>query len=279
MLQYDASINQQYGQENLGNRILAKLQSAGKDIDALTRADLSAFDEFHIGGIAETRSLAKLANIGVGMQVLDVGSGIGGPARTLAAEFGCMVTGLDLTEEFCRAAELLTERVGLGENLRFQQGNALDMPFEDDTFDVVWTQFAGMNIEDKPRLYSEIARVLKHGGTFAFHEIMAGKQSNLHFPVLWANDASISHLRPQTEIRDLLQERGFQEIVWNDLTQSSSEWFHTMIARAKQEGPAPLGFNVFIQDGVSQKAANILRNLDEDRISVVQAVFELHKQS
>lgn len=276
MSHYDASINQQYGQTDLGSRILTTLQNAGKNIDALTRAELSTFDEFHIGGVAETRKLATFANFRDGIHVLDVGSGIGGPARTLAAEYGCQVTGLDLTEEFCRAAEMLTARVGLAEQVSFRQGNALDMPFDDSAFDAVWTQFAGMNIEDKPRLYSQIRRVLRNGGIFAFHEVMAGQHGDLHYPVLWASDASISHLRPQTEIRELLAAHGFKELVWNDLTQHSFDWFRAMIERAKREGP-PLGFNVFVQDNVQQKAANIIRNLEEDRITVVQAVFELAK--
>jgi SAM-dependent methyltransferase len=276
MQTYDASINRQYGQTDLINKILSILQSAGKDIDALTRSDISTFDEFHIGGISETRNLANLAGIEAGTYVLDVGSGLGGPARTLAAEFGCRVTGLDITEEFCRAAEVLTERVGLADRVEFRQGNALDMPFEASAFDVAWTQFAGMNIEDKPTLYGEIGRVLKNGGTFAFHEVMAGKQSDLHFPVLWANDASISHLRPQEEIRQILIAQGFKQVVWNDTTQHSYDWFRAMIERAKQISPPPLGMIVFAED-VPQKAANIIKNLEEERITVVQAVFELAK--
>lgn len=275
MLAYSQSVNRHYGQPDLKAKVMAALQNAGKNVDALTRDDLRTFDEFHIGGIAETRNLAELADLKSEIQLLDVGSGLGGPARTLAAEFGCLVTGLDLTEEFCQVAEMLTERVGLADRITFQHGNALEMPFENSRFDVVWTQFTGMNIEDKPLLYSQIRRVLKKGGILALHEVMAGSVDDLLYPVFWANDAALNYLKSPLEIRNLLAEQNFREIAWNDVTQHSTEWFRAMIERTKQSGPSLLGFNVFIADSVSQKAANMIQNLEENRIRVIQAVFRL----
>jgi ubiquinone/menaquinone biosynthesis C-methylase UbiE len=128
MSDYAETINKHYGQSVLSVKILTALREAGKDIDALTREDLSSFDEYHGGGLAATRELAQIAELHEGLQVLDVGSGIGGPARTLAAEFGCRVTGLDLTEEFCRTAVVLTNLLHLSDLVTFRQGNALDMP-------------------------------------------------------------------------------------------------------------------------------------------------------
>lgn len=275
MSDYQQSVNQQYGQADLRTKVLTALQNAGKNVDALTRADLSTFDEFHIGGIAETRSLAAMAGLQPAMHILDVGSGLGGPARTLAAEFDCRVTGIDLTEAFCQTAEMLTERVGLSDRVQFRQGNALDMPFDDASFDVVWTQFAAMNIGEKSRLYDEMKRVLRPGGKLVLYEVMAGAQGDLNFPVFWANDPSLSFLRPPDEIRALLAEKGFNKLVWNDLTAQASEWYKAIIARAQQDGPPPpLSFNVFIVDSVPQKAANVLRNLEENRIVVVQGIYE-----
>jgi sarcosine/dimethylglycine N-methyltransferase len=274
---YSQSVNQHYGQPYLKAKVLAALQNAGKNVDALTRDDLKTFDEFHFGGIAETRNLAELAALKPDTHVLDIGSGLGGPARTLAAEFGCRVTGLDLTDEFCQVAGMLTERVGLADCITFRQGNALDMPFDDSTFDVAWTQFAGMNIEDKARLYSEVRRVLKNGGLLAFHEVMAGSIPDLHYPVFWANDASLNYLKSPQEIWQLLTERNFEEVAWKDLTEHSAAWFRTFLGRPQQSGPAPLGSDIFIPDSVPQKAANVLRNLEENRIAVAQAVFKLSK--
>jgi ubiquinone/menaquinone biosynthesis C-methylase UbiE len=212
------------------------------------------------------------------MQVLDVGSGLGGPARTLAAEFGCSVTGIDLTEEFCRAAEMLTERVGLSDKVKFNVGSALEMPFDNNSFDVVWTQFAGMNIADKDKLYAEFRRVLRPGGVLALHEVMAGTVSDLHYPNFWANEPTLNFLRQPDEVHQLLVSAGFQEIHWIDLTQHSFEWFRAMLASRPANEKPPLGFQVFIADSVQQKAVNIIRNLEEKRVTVMQAVFELHKK-
>jgi ubiquinone/menaquinone biosynthesis C-methylase UbiE len=137
MSAYAHAINQLYGQAELSAKILTALREAGKDLEALRRDDLASFDEQHDGGRETTRELARLTGLRAGMHVLDVGSGLGGPARTLAVEFGCQVTGLDLTEEFCQAATMLTACVGLQERTTFHHGSALDLPFEEATFDAV----------------------------------------------------------------------------------------------------------------------------------------------
>ena len=140
MQDYEAHINRQYGRPDLGDELLRVLRRAGKDIQALTRDDFRTFEEFHLRGRGATRELARLAVLQPGMRLLDVGSGVGGPARTLAAEFGCQVTGIDLSRSYCQAAELLTARLGLSSMVGFRHANALDMPFEDQCFDVVWMQ-------------------------------------------------------------------------------------------------------------------------------------------
>lgn len=273
---YQQAVNQQYGSiKDIGSRVLAALRNAGKDTDHLTRGDFETFDQLHIGGIAETRSMAQRAGLREGTHVLDVGSGIGGPARALAAEFGCRVTGLDLTEEFCRVAEMLTERVGLGDKIEFHHGSALDMPFEDNSFDALWTQFACMNIGDKEKLYAEFRRVLRPGGVLALNEIMAGSGEPLHYPLLWADEPSISFLRPPEAIRALLESNGFEVVVWDDMTQRSLEWFKAMqAARAAAQKPV-VTFDVFA-DSIPQKSANVARSLQEGRITVVQAVLRLN---
>ncbi|MEO8392822.1 MAG: class I SAM-dependent methyltransferase [Chloroflexota bacterium] len=275
MAEYDQSINQQYSQTDLSGRILAALQNAGKDLNALTRDDLSGFDQFHIGGAAETRNLAQAAGLQAGMQVLDVGSGLGGPARTLAAEFGCHVTGIDLTDEYVRAAQMLTVRVGLTDLVTFRQGDATALPFPDDSFDVVWTQFTGMNIQNKAGLYDQFRRVLKNGGRLAIHEVMAGDGSALDYPVFWANDASIDFRQSSDHIRDLLTARGFRHMSWKELNPSSIEFFKRMLSQPPQ--PQALGFNVFIVGSVPEKATNLLHNLEAGRVLVIQTVFELNK--
>ena len=279
MAAYDHQVNQQYGRHSLSDQIIAALEAAGKDIDHLTRDDLSTFDEFHIGGLQETRNLAeRIPDFRPGMRVLDIGSGLGGPARTLAAEYGCEVVGLDLTEEFCEAAARLTDLVGLSDRVTFQHGDALDMPFEDYSFDVVWTQFAGMNIEDKHGLYAQCRRVLRDGGCFAFHEVLAGNTPDLIYPVFWADTAEINHLRSPDVMQQTLEAVGFRQVEWVDLTQYSTDWFEKMLAARKNttEKP-PLGFNVFVGESTPQKAANVIQNLQEGRVRVVQAVYQKEK--
>lgn len=269
------AIKQHYGRLDFSQRILDTLKASGADIDTLTRDDLAMFEEFHIGGREATQSMARLANLTKGDQVLDIGSGIGGPARTLAAEFGCRVTGLDLTDEFCRAARMLTERVGLGEMVEFVQGNALDLPFNDASFDVVWTQHTSMNIEDKEQLFSEIHRVLRPGGTFALHDIMAGPEPDLHFPVLWAGDASISFLCLPDEIRRLLKTSGFSVIEWIDKTEKAiAFWQKRKVMIDSDEAGNKPDLRLIVGEHFAERAANVVRNLHERRIVVVQSVLK-----
>lgn len=273
MTDHSEAINIQYGRENLSTRILNCLKEAGKDTNNLTREDISPFEEFHIGGRGETINLARLAELRKVEVLLDVGCGIGGPARTLADEFGLSVTGLDLTEEYCQAGEMLTEKVGLSDLVDFQHGSALDMPFENESFDVVWTQHVTMNIEDKVRLYSEISRVLRPDGRYVFHEIMAGNGEQLHFPVFWSDRLGLSFLETPAEIRRMLSDCGLEEFRWLDCTKRALEWFENMLTMIEKDGPPPLGLNVIVGDNVPTKAANVSRNLNEGRIIVAQGCF------
>jgi len=207
------------------------------------------------------------------MEVLDVGCGIGGPARTLAAEFGCRVVGLDLTAEFCRAAEMLTDRLGLAERVRFRHGDAAAMPLEDCSFDAVWSQNTLMNIEDKGRVFSEVRRVLRPGGRFAFETVLAGTGSEIHFPVFWASSPRLNHLVSPAAIRSLLAAAGLTEIAWEETTAAVVALARKRIAVYDREGPGPLGLSVIVPDDVEVKMRNSLRNCEEGRTAAVQAVY------
>src|SRR6266436_4746410 len=121
-----------------------------------------------------------------GLRVLDVGSGIGGPARYFAAEHGCRVTGIDLTEEFVRVARSLTARTKLDGLVEFRQGSALEMPFERESFDRAYMIHVGMNIADKAGIFREVRRVLKAGGLFTVFDIVRAKDGAMQYPVPWA---------------------------------------------------------------------------------------------
>lgn len=276
MQSYEQSIADTYGRPDLGATILAAYEKAGNDTARLTREDIATFDEFHIKGRDATRELAHLADFSPGSRVLDVGSGVGGPARTIATEFDCHVTGIDLVQEYCRVAEMLTKRVGLSDRVSVHHGNALDLSFDDDTFDVVWLQHVGMNIDDKDRLFEELYRVLRPNGRLALHEICAGPGGPPHFPVPWADDPSISFLVTAEEMARLLTDTGFSELTRADTTDESLEWFQgkleTMAARPA-DAPPPLGLNLLMGPETPEKMKNVLRNLEEERIRVIQGIM------
>ncbi len=267
-------VSEHYTVRDLGNRILSALKAAGKDLDALTVDDLAPVDEFHIRGRPATEELVQWAEIQPGHVLLDVGCGLGGTSRYLAASVGCDVVGLDLTEEYCRVAEMLSALVGLADRIVFRQGSALALPFGDRHFDVVWTEHVQMNIADKAGFYSEIARVLKPGGQLAFHDIFAGANDGLQFPVPWAADASINHLIGVKDLQALMSDLGLASVRWEDKTDASVAFFHSVLDRVRTQGWMPLGLHLLMGDDAADKFANVLRNLEADRVRVVQAVMK-----
>lgn len=271
---YAHTINRHYGAAQLSARILERLRAAGKDPATITRDDLATFDEFHTGGRESTRGLARLAGLRPGIRVLDVGSGIGGPARTLAAEFGAEVVGLDLTEEFCRAATTLTELVGLADRVTFRHGDALTMPFEDGRFDVVWSQNSIMNIPDQSRLFAEVHRVLVPGGTLALEAVFAGPVEGVIFPTFWASAPELNFLMTPAAARALLGTAGFREVRWEDSTADTLD--HARRRRPPPPVPeaAPaLGRDTIVLEDVARKIENAVRNLEGERIVTVRAVL------
>ena len=270
------SVGEHYASDDLAVAILTALHKAGNDLDSITAQDLTPVDQLHTRGKDATLELAHLAGITPEMRVLDVGGGLGGPARTLATEIGCSVEVLDVTEEFCRAGEMLTTRTGLGDLISFRYASALDMPHPDASFDAVWVQHSSMNIADKERLYAEIHRVLRPGGHLALHEIMAGPVAPIHFPVPWARGPEISFLRPPEEVRALIASIGFDESPWVDDTASALRWFRERLAAANAASGElpPIGLHLVLGADLGQMFQNLARNLQEDRVVVVKGVFE-----
>jgi SAM-dependent methyltransferase len=271
-LDYEVFINKQYGQSNLASKLIALLQT-----ESPTREDLTYFDEIHIQGRKATRELASIAELKKGMKVLDIGCGIGGPARTLAAEFGCSVVGLDLNQEFCKTAEILTNLINLNDLVTFQNGNALDMPFSDNIFDVLWIQHVLMNIQDKKQLLKQCSRVLKLGGQLILHEICLGPNSPLHFPVVWANNSKLNYLMFSEDLYNLIIKYGFIEHLWIDITKKSISWYHTMKTTRKSNPRQLLGLDLVIGPDFAKKGTNTRLNLEEGRIKTFQGIFRLIK--
>jgi ubiquinone/menaquinone biosynthesis C-methylase UbiE len=263
-----------YGVGGILSSIQAALAAAGKSLETLTPADLAPVDAFHIRGREATLELAGRAGLGPGQRVLDVGCGLGGSARHLASEYGCRVDGLDLTDEYIQVARALARLVQLEDHVSFHTGSALELPFEDGSFDVVWTEHAQMNIADKESFYRQIRRVLKPGGRLAFHDIFQGDGGDIHLPAPWASQAAISHLRTPQVVRELLDELGLRVLSWEDKTSASADWFRDTLARLKSEERPPLGLHLLMGETGPEKFRNVARNLDEGRIAVIQAIVE-----
>lgn len=266
------AVQTHYGRADLAGIILAALQDAGADIERLSVELLAPIDEFHIRGRAATLELARAAGLHSACRVLDIGSGIGGTSRCLAQEFGCRVTGIDLTEEYCQVAAMLTAKVGLNGLIDYHQGDATNLPFEDNQFDVVWTEHVAMNIPDKRRFYSEMYRVLKPGGILAIYDVLAGSSGAVLFPVPWARTPETSFLVSPEGLRHLLQETGFTISDWKDTTAEAREWFSNLAARIRREGFPALGFHLLMGPDFREMAQNQGRNLEEGRICLGQIV-------
>ena len=260
--------NQYWGRAGLGQAILDALAAAGKHLDALEPADLAPIDQFHNGGKTATVQLARLAELEPGMHVLDVGGGLGGPARTLAAEYGCLVTVIDPTDSYIEAGEMITEALGLADRVKHQAGSGLELPFANGEFDVVWTQNSGMMLPDKERLYAGFHRVLKRHGRLAFQEPMAGSVQPVVYPLVWARDASTNFLRSPAEMRALIEAAGFKPRVWDDATLATS-WMPPAAQRPIFSVP-----RLVMGDSFEAVMHAGQRNTDEGRMVTVHAVFD-----
>lgn len=279
MSEQDEAVRAHYGRKGLAAGILEALEKAGKDLTALTLEDLAPIEEFHIGGRRPTLALARLAGLSEGMRVADVGCGIGGPARALAHHFGCEVMGVDLSEDFCEAASCLNERTGLANRVSIRRGSALDLPLEDASVDVVWMQHVAMNIRDKEELLREIVRVLRPEGRLALHEVFSGPLPEKHFPVPWAGGPEMSFLISPEDAQRILNSAGFRVHAWEDVTGESTGRFRSALEKAGKRAPSPLSLALLMGPTFPDMAANMLRNLEEDRLRVVQAVLRLEMDS
>lgn len=267
MAELREAVEAHYGGEGFAERIL---EAAAKDGVEVSPATLANADQFHSGGIDATRATAALGELAPGTRVLDIGSGLGGPARVLASEFGCDVTGLDLTAEFVRSATVLTEKCGLAESVRFELGDATAMPFEDGAFDVAWTQHAVMNIRDRDALWREAFRVVKPGGRLVLHDVLRGEGPEPAYPLPWASDPSVSHLQTVQETQDSLAAVGFQQKAWRETPREMASAIRSIALSASSQS---LTLSLVLGADFPQRMGNVFEAFADGRLVVAQGVF------
>mgnify|MGYP003372830797 CR=1 FL=1 len=256
-----------YAARDIEARLLAAIRAAGLDpARHLSPADLAPLDHFHTGGLRASRELMELARIGPDDRVLDLGAGLAGPARMLAAALRCRVDCIDLSPDYCAGATLLNRLTGLEELVRVHVGSALGLAFADATFDVAWMQNVGMNIADKRRLYAELHRVLTPGGRFAFQEMAAGAAPVSRYPLPWATEPADSFLVSIDDMRALLGACGFVAERLEDVSAAH------LSGKGGDAAPSPLTLGVFVDD-LALKAANARRSLQDGEIRLVRGVF------
>jgi len=273
MQQLNSSIENHYHQPDLFEGIVERLKEQGVDLNNVSRNHVAGVDEFHVRGAEVSKELAN----GIGIndsRVLDIGCGIGGPSRMLADEYNCMVTGIDISHEFIRTAQKLSELIGINNKTAFIQGDALNLPFDSGSFDIVWTQHVQMNINDKAKFYSEIKRVLKENGMLIYYDIFRKNNEDVTYPVPWANDSSVSFLQTISNMEHLLMDLGFTKLFTTDQTYQAVQFLKNLFEKIQLNGPPKLGLNVLMGDSTKEKLNNILKGLEENKIVLESGIYK-----
>lgn len=268
----EQQVARHYGRSGIEQAFLDALRAVGKDPDRLSPADLSGADEFHLGGPAATAELARDLGLGADMHLLDIGCGVGGPARHVAAALGCRVTGIDLTAEYVEAGQALTRRCGLSDRVSLHQGSALAMPVPDGAFDAATLIHVGMNIADKAALFAEVRRVLRPGARFGVYDVMRAGEGDLPYPMPWAAVPETSFVETPETYRRLLGRAGFAIEAEHDRRDLALRLGREMRERAAARGPSPLGPHLLMGPAAPQRVGNVMAALERGLITPVEII-------
>ena len=271
-MELERTVASHYAHGSLEETILDALAAAGKDMNHLSPRDLSPVDEFHVGGRAATTAFAEQFGLRSGMRVLDIGCGLGGAARYFAHEHGCQVTGIDLTAEYVNVANALAARVRLDERVSCEVGSALALPFEPGVFDAAYMLHVGMNIEDKPRLFAEVRRILRPGGLFGIYDVMRLGGGDLSYPVPWASGPESSFVADAASYRRWLEAAGFEVHKERDRRDFALEIFAQMRARGAGAAAAPLGLHIVMGANAGQKVKNMVGDISAGLIAPTELI-------
>ncbi len=273
MRDVESGVSKHYASYDVLSRIRAGLSQMGHDPDRISPEVLKPVDEFHIGGAEATSALLEKLSIRRDMEVLDIGSGIGGPARMIAARYQCRVTGVDLTPHFVETARALSAMCGMAESVHFEVGSAVALPLDDASFDLALLLHVGMNVPDKAALFREARRVLRDGGTFAVYEVMRTGDGDLSFPVPWAETPNLSALETPDTSRTSAKAAGFVLETEENRREVALDFFARLQAQAASGAPPPLGLHNLMGPTVKEKVANMIAAVQVGTIAPIQMIF------
>lgn len=262
-----------YERNELVENIKKALEEAGLADKELTVQELATLDHFHTRGLEATKDVAEFLRVSPDSKILDIGSGLGGPARYFAKKFGAGVTGIDLTPSYVEAAEYLTARSGLSELVKFDCGDALALPYKDENFDIVMTQHVAMNVQNRKGFYSEAYRVLKAGGQLTLYDVIAGDKGDVLYPVPWADGPDTSFLLTEQALKQILIDQKFQILHWLDRTNAVIDWFAEFSKKRSAAGVDQiLGLHLIVGSDFGTRAFNLAKSLKEGRAKVLQVL-------
>ena len=262
------SVAQHYGNDGIVSRIVSALADAGFDTNDLEPNVFAGADEFHIGGRKGSEYVAKALDIESGQRLLDIGSGIGGPARFIANTLDVTVEGIDLTPEFVEAAVEITEMVGMTEQVSFQVGSATSIPFDDDTFDASTMLHVGMNISDKELLFSEMARVTKPDGSIVVYDVMRTGKDDLVFPMPWSSTPEYSFVDTADAYVKAAENAGLELLTVDDHAEMALSFFSN-----PPTDPPPVNLGHLMGTGMPEMFANARDAINSGTISPILLRF------
>jgi cyclopropane fatty-acyl-phospholipid synthase-like methyltransferase len=269
----EKSVAQHYTHGALLKSIQVGVEQLGKTIDSVTFHDFAPVDEFHIGGRQATEHLMAQLGLTADAHVLDVGCGLGGPARFVADKYGCRVTGIDVTDEYVKTGQAINEWVGLNGQIALQEGSALALPFAAESFQSAYMIHVGMNIAKKAALFSGVHRVLRDDAKFGVYDVMQISDGDVAYPVPWANDKSLSTLSTPKAYQDALHGAGFEIVTVNDRRDYALDFFEAMRSKSAANGvPPPLGLHVLMAASTPVKVKNMIENLVAGLIAPVEII-------
>jgi ubiquinone/menaquinone biosynthesis C-methylase UbiE len=268
----EGQVAKHYASASITARVLAALRNVNGPDMPITPDTLAPIDHFHGKGVLATEELAALLQPKASDHLLDVGCGIGGPARWIAAKYGCRVTGVDLTAEFCEAACELNGLCGLADRVQILHGSALSLPLPDNGFDRAYSQAALMNISDKQGVFREAYRALRPGGSLALSLAGAGSAGKPQYPLPWAVTPAISFLATPVEVRSDLLAAGFQIVFVRDIAAAVAAALAPVLNQLETEGLPPLGEHVVTGENAKEWRINSMRSMAEGRLSMIEAL-------